>query len=76
MLTGSYKMQIMALALTLAFLERYSEDGDEVLNHIMRVTGDKTWVSCVNVETKEQSKQWTHVHSPNKPKMLKQTSAC
>jgi hypothetical protein len=26
----------------------------------------------VNVETKEQSKQWTHKHSPNKPKTFKQ----
>jgi hypothetical protein len=24
----------------------------------------------VNVETKEQSKQWKHTHSPNKPKNL------
>jgi hypothetical protein len=29
----------------------------------------------VNVETKEQLKQWIHTHSPNKPKMFKQTSA-
>jgi hypothetical protein len=27
----------------------------------------------VNVETKEQSKQWLHTHSPNKPKKFKQT---
>jgi hypothetical protein len=27
----------------------------------------------VNVETKEQSKQWMHTHSPNKPKKFKQT---
>jgi histone-lysine N-methyltransferase SETMAR len=27
----------------------------------------------VNVETKEQSKQWMHTHSPNKPRKLKQT---
>jgi hypothetical protein len=27
----------------------------------------------VNVETKEQSKQLMHAHSPNKPKMFKQT---
>jgi hypothetical protein len=27
----------------------------------------------VNVETKEQPNQWMHAHSPNKPKMLKQT---
>jgi hypothetical protein len=28
----------------------------------------------VNVEIKEQSKQWMHTHSPNKPKNLEQTS--
>jgi hypothetical protein len=27
----------------------------------------------VNVETKEQPKQWMHMHSPNKPKQFKQT---
>jgi hypothetical protein len=32
--------------------------------------GDETWASFVNVETKEQSKQWMHTHSPNKPKIL------
>jgi hypothetical protein len=39
--------------------------------HIVRVTGDETWVSFVNVKTKEQSKQWVHAHSPNKPKKFK-----
>jgi hypothetical protein len=29
----------------------------------------------VNVETKEQSKQWIRTHSPNKPKKFKQTLA-
>jgi hypothetical protein len=48
----------MASALT--FLERYHKDGDEFLNHIVRVTGDETWASFVTVETKEQSKQWMH----------------
>jgi hypothetical protein len=65
----------MASALT--FLERCHKDGDEFLNHIVRVTGDETWVSFVNAETKEQSKQFMYVHSPNKPKKLKRTlSAC
>jgi hypothetical protein len=41
----------------------------------MCIIGDKTWVSFVNVETKEQSKQWMHIHSRNKPKRFKQTSA-
>jgi transposase len=53
MLTDGHKTQRMASALT--FLERYFKDGNEFLNHI--VTGDETWVSCVNVETKEQCKQ-------------------
>jgi hypothetical protein len=52
------------------FLERYHKDGDAFLNHIIRITGDETWVSFVNVETKEQSKQWMHTHSPNKPESL------
>jgi hypothetical protein len=54
-------------------LERYHEGGDEFLNHIVRVTGDGTWVSFVNVETKEQSKQRMNIHSPNKAKEFKQT---
>jgi hypothetical protein len=36
-------------------LERYHKYGDEFLNHIL--TGDDTWVSFVNVEPKEQSKE-------------------
>jgi hypothetical protein len=52
-------MQIMASAVI--FLERYQKDGDEFLNHI--VTGDKTWVSFVNVNT----------HSTNNPNKFKQT---
>jgi hypothetical protein len=39
----------MASALT--FSERYHKEGDE-LNHIKRVTGEKTWGSFVNVESK------------------------
>jgi hypothetical protein len=31
----------------------------------------------MNVKTKEQSKQWMHIYSPNKPLKFKQTlSAC
>jgi hypothetical protein len=56
----------MASAFT--FLEQYCKDGNAFLNHIIRVTGDKTWFSFANVETKEQSKQWMHIHSPYKPK--------
>jgi hypothetical protein len=59
----------MASALTL--LERQHKDGDEFLNHV--ITGIETWVSFVNVETKEQTNQWMHTHPPNKPKMFNQT---
>jgi hypothetical protein len=74
MLTGAHKTQRMASYLVV-FLERYLEDDDENLNHIVRVTGDETWVSFVNVETKEQSKQWMHTHSPNKSIKFKQTQS-
>jgi hypothetical protein len=55
------------------FLDRYHKDGDEFLNHVVRETGDETWVSVLNGETKKQSKQWMHTHSPKKSKKFKQT---
>jgi hypothetical protein len=60
---------------SLTFLEQCHKDGDEFLSHIIYVTGNGTRVSFVNVETKEQSEQSMHTHSPNKPKKLEQTSA-
>jgi hypothetical protein len=71
MLTGALKTQRMASAFT--FLERYYKNGDEFLDHIVRLTGDETWASFVNVETEEQSKHWMNTHSPNKPRKFKQT---
>jgi hypothetical protein len=44
--------------LSFDFLEKYHKDGDEFLSHI--VTGDDTWISFVNVETKEQ---WMHTYT-------------
>jgi hypothetical protein len=61
MLTSAQKTQRMASAFV-GLLERYHEDGNEFLSHIVRVTGDETWVSFVNVLTKEQSKQWMHTY--------------
>jgi hypothetical protein len=40
MLTGAHRTQRMASAFT--FIERYHKDGDELLSHIVRVTGDET----------------------------------
>jgi hypothetical protein len=71
MLMDVHKMQLMTSALT--FLERYHKDSDGFLSHI--VTGDEIWVSFVNVETKEQARQWMHTYSPNKLKRFKQMSA-
>jgi hypothetical protein len=73
MLTGAHKMQRMAPALT--FLQQYHRYGNEFLSNIVQVTGEETWVSFVNVETEEQSKQWMHTHSPNKQKKVKKMSA-
>jgi hypothetical protein len=47
MITGAHKTQRMVSAL--AFLERHHKDGDEFLNHIVRVTGDESRVAFVNV---------------------------
>jgi hypothetical protein len=53
-----------------SFKEQYLKDGDEFLDHIAWVTGNETWVSFVNVETREKSKKWKHTHSPDMPKNL------
>jgi hypothetical protein len=55
------------------FLERYHKDGNEFRNLLVRVIGDETWVSFLNVKTKEHSKQWMHTHSPNNANKSKQT---
>jgi hypothetical protein len=48
------------------FLQLYHKNCYEIFSQIVRVTGDETCVSFVNVENKEQSKQWVHTLSPNK----------
>jgi hypothetical protein len=60
---GAHKTQKMALASNLTFSEHCHKDGDQFLSHIIQITGDETWVSFVNFETKEHSKQWIHAHS-------------
>jgi hypothetical protein len=67
---GTHKIQRKTLPLIL--LEEYHKDGREFLNHIVSVTGDKTWTSSVNVHTKQQSKQWIHTQSPNTSNEFKQ----
>jgi hypothetical protein len=71
-LTGVHKTQGVALAFS--FLEQYQNSGNEFLNHFILVTSDKTWVSFVNAETKQEGKQWRCTDSPIKLEKFKQTS--
>jgi hypothetical protein len=67
---GVHKTQRMVSALT--FLERHHKDGNEFFGHILRVTGDETWVSFVNVETKSsQSSLCTHIHQTSRKSLNK-----
>jgi hypothetical protein len=61
MLPGAHKTQIIASAFV-EFLERHLHNGDEFLNHIVRVIDDETFVSFLNFETKEHSKQCVHIY--------------
>jgi tRNA(Leu) C34 or U34 (ribose-2'-O)-methylase TrmL len=51
-------------------LEPYHKDANDNHNHIKNLTAHQTWVTFVNAETKEQSKQWMHTHSSNKPNVV------
>lgn len=68
MLTDQHKEQRMSSGRE--FLNHYRQDGDYLFSHI--VTGDETWISYINPETKQKSMQWRHSTSP-KPKKFKQT---
>ena len=45
-----------------AEVTRYAQEGDEFLDSI--VTGDETWGFHHTPESKQQSLQWRHTHSP------------
>jgi len=45
---------------------RYAQEGDEFLDSI--VTGDETWGFHHTPESKQQSLQWHHTHSPRTKK--------
>ena len=60
MLTDDHKTKRMGSALK--FLTRYPLEGDEFLDST--VTGDETWVFHHTPESKQQSLQWRHTHSP------------
>lgn len=68
LLTEEHQKKRMACSLD--FLERYHDEGDQLLERI--VTGDETWVSHITPESKRQSMEWRHTSSPVKVK-AKQT---
>ncbi|GFQ82638.1 HTH_48 domain-containing protein [Trichonephila clavata] len=71
MLTDLHKTQRLGSALT--FLERYLNEGEDVLDQI--VTGDETWVAYVTPESKQQSMEWRHSSSPKRVKFNQTISA-
>jgi hypothetical protein len=60
MLTDNHKTKRMDSALK--FVTRLAQEGDEFLDSI--VTGDETWGFHHTPESKQQSLQWRHTHSP------------
>ncbi|PNF41780.1 hypothetical protein B7P43_G02607, partial [Cryptotermes secundus] len=64
LLTEDHKGQRKAI--TSELLQRYRHEGDDFLLYI--VTGDKSWFHHFEPETKRQSMEWHHLHSPSKKK--------
>ncbi|PNF18003.1 hypothetical protein B7P43_G13308 [Cryptotermes secundus] len=62
LLTEDHKGQQKAV--TSELLQRYGHEGDDFLFCI--VTGDKSWFHHFEPETKWQSMEWHHLHSPSK----------
>ncbi|PNF43135.1 hypothetical protein B7P43_G17771 [Cryptotermes secundus] len=52
--------------ITSELLQRYRHEGDDFLLCI--VTGDESWFHNFEPETKRQSMEWHHLHSPSKKK--------
>jgi len=63
-LTEDHKGQQKAI--TSELLQRYRHEGDDFLHRI--VTGDESWFHHFEPETKQQSMEWRHLHSPSKKK--------
>jgi len=63
-LTEDHKGQRKAI--TSELLQRYRHEGNDFLLRI--VTGDESWFHHFEPETKLQSMEWRHLHSPSKKK--------
>ena len=64
LLTEDHKSQRRAI--TSELRQRYRHEGDDFLHRI--VTGDESWFHHFEPETKRQSMEWRHLHSPSKKK--------
>ena len=64
LLTKDHKGQRKVI--TLELLQRYRHKGNDFLLHI--VIGDESWFHHFEPETKQQSMEWHHLHSPSKKK--------
>ena len=62
LLTEDHKGQQKAI--TSELLQRYQHEGDDFLLCI--VTGYESWFHHFEPETKRQSMEWHHLHSPSK----------
>ena len=71
MLTIDHKIQRKAISSEL--LQRFETDGEAFLSRI--ITGDESWVHHFAPETKRQSLEWHHPHSPHKKKFKATPSA-
>jgi len=71
LLTEGHKDQRKAI--TSELLQRYRHEGSDFLLHI--VTGDESWFHHFKPETKRQSMEWHHLHSPSKKKAKTVSSA-
>jgi len=68
--TEEHKLEQQAT--TLDFPTKYSEEGENFLNHV--VTGNETWMSHEAPHSKQQSMEWRHTSSPKKTKFKQNTS--
>ena len=57
---------------TCIHLERYQNDGENLLNNI--ITIDETWVRTYEPELKRQSAEWRHEGSPRRQKFRQNPS--
>lgn len=67
-LTGEHKTQRIA-PVGFDFLQQYHKDGETFLSHTIRVTGDETWGSFVNIE--KESSRSNGLYSSSKQKRFK-----